>query len=128
MWVRDGGELAIWVNQEDHLTLISRRRDHDVPAAFGALCELLQELERVHATSSMAIGRRLGFVSVSPANIGTALRASLTLRLPCLGADEHALRAVCDQVMRDTGSKSGAVVSAPAANTGCRTGEASDSW
>ncbi|KAL3921671.1 MAG: hypothetical protein SGPRY_004822 [Prymnesium sp.] len=109
------GKFAILVNEEDHLRLVSYRQDSDLLAAFSTLADSLHALERAHALPSIAASARRGFLTVSPSNVGTGLRVTLTLRLPMLGKDKGTLEAVCSQLLQQV-SKS-AVLVGPAATS-----------
>jgi creatine kinase len=79
--------LIVWVNFEDHLRVISTSRGGDLLGVFTRLTKILSALDmslrkRGH---SYAMHPRLGFLNPSPENLGTALRASVFVKLPRLG-------------------------------------------
>jgi len=79
--------LIIWVNFEDHLRVISANSGGDLLGVFTQLTKLLSALDmslrkRGHY---YAAHPRLGFLNTSPENLGTALRASVFVKLPRLG-------------------------------------------
>ena len=95
------GQFAVMVNEEDHLRMIVRREDGDLLEGFHSLCSALGALDRSHAaTAGIAVSPRRGALTVSPANLGTGMRVTLTLRLPHLGRDPTALEAICSQLLR----------------------------
>ncbi|XP_063059007.1 zgc:172076 [Engraulis encrasicolus] len=83
LWVSEDGQLVIWVNFEDHLKLECCRSDPNIRLAFDCICENIVRLEKMYKT----IRRRfvwkehLGWVVSSPAQVGTGLQASVTVRL-----------------------------------------------
>mmetsp|Transcript_21900 Transcript_21900/g.62096 ORF Transcript_21900/g.62096 Transcript_21900/m.62096 type:complete len:462 (-) Transcript_21900:48-1433(-) len=79
--------LIVWVNFEDHFRVISTSRGGDLLGVFTRLTKLLSSLDmslrsRGHYYS---MHPRLGFLNPSPENLGTALRASVFVKLPRLG-------------------------------------------
>ena len=109
----DSGRFGVMVNEEDHVRLISYRDDTDVLGAFSTLCDGLHALERAHSMPAIAASARRGFLTVSPANVGTGLRVTLRLGLQQLGRDKETLEAVCSQLLHQV-AKSDVTVSAVA--------------
>ncbi|XP_068583513.1 zgc:172076 [Cebidichthys violaceus] len=83
VWVSKDGSLVVWVNMEDHLRLVSTRDDADVAEAFKCICINLQKLEEVYRElrHPFTWKQQLGWVSSSPADVGTGLRVRVHLRL-----------------------------------------------
>jgi len=83
----DDPSLIVWVNFEDHLRVISSSRGGDLLGVFTRLTKLLSSLDgSLRARGYFyAMHPRLGFVNASPENLGTALRASMFVKLPRLG-------------------------------------------
>lgn len=80
-------EFMIWMNAEDHLRLVSMSKGGDLLAVFTRLSKALTALEaalkkRGHGYAS---DTRLGYLNTSPENLGTALRASVFVKLVRLG-------------------------------------------
>jgi creatine kinase len=79
--------LMIWCNAADHVWIISNAKGGDVQNVFKRMSKAVWALE----TSLKQRGhgfvedRRLGFLNASPADIGTALRASVYIKLVRLG-------------------------------------------
>jgi protein-arginine kinase len=80
-----------WVNEEDHLRLISIQPNADIAGVFARLCKAMaiidQCLELQHS-------ERLGYVASCPSNLGTGLRASFHIKLPLSGASDP-FREIC---------------------------------
>ena len=79
--------LMIWCNAADHVWIISNAKGGDVQSVFKRMSRAVWALE----TSLKQRGhcfvedRRLGFLNASPSDIGTALRASVYIKLVRLG-------------------------------------------
>ena len=72
----------VWVNEEDQLRIISMQKGGDVRAVFDRLARLVSALE---TRLPFAMHPRYGAVSSCPTNLGTAMRASVHVKLPNLG-------------------------------------------
>jgi protein arginine kinase len=79
LWLTD--QIAMMINEEDHLRLQSLRSGFAVAAAFAAVERLDQELG---AALPYAYHDEFGFLTACPTNVGTGLRASVLIHLPGL--------------------------------------------
>jgi len=79
----------VWVNEEDHLRIISMEMGPDIKNVFTRFATLCGEVEKVvkEAGSTFAITEHLGYVLTCPSNLGTGLRASMMVKLPNLCKD-----------------------------------------
>jgi creatine kinase len=79
--------IMIWCNAEDHFWIVSTSKGGDVQNVFTRLTQAIWALETSLGDRGYRFeeDRRLGFLNTSPANIGTALRASVFLKLVRLG-------------------------------------------
>lgn len=85
LFVSDSRLVAAWVNQAEHLRLVTLDDTGDIHACFMSLCEVLKELEKSLGGHQFSRHEKLGFLNASPASIGTGgLRVMVTLRLPNL--------------------------------------------
>ncbi len=73
--------FSLMVNEEDHVRLQVVRLDEDLMAAWRTADLFDSELEK-HL--SFSFGKRLGYLTACPSNLGTGLRASVMLALPGL--------------------------------------------
>ena len=89
-------EFFVWVNEEDHLRIISMEKTGSLSSAFNRLILALDRLERSLAFASDPF---LGFLNACPTNIGTAMRAGVHIRLPKL--EQHP--GLLNQLARDHG-------------------------
>jgi protein-arginine kinase len=76
-------QFLVWVNEEDHLRIISMQPGGNVRQVFARLSTAIGELER---KLQFAYSDRLGYLSSCPSNLGTVMRASVHVKLPKLGA------------------------------------------
>ncbi|KAK5926059.1 hypothetical protein CgunFtcFv8_021662 [Champsocephalus gunnari] len=83
VWVGKDGSLVVWVNMEDHLRLVSTRDDANITEAFKCMCINLQKLEDLYRELKHPFTwkQQLGWVSSSPADVGTGLRIRVQLKL-----------------------------------------------
>jgi creatine kinase len=83
----DKPDLVMWVNKEDHLRIFSMSNGGDLLAVFTRLSRALTKLEESLKKRgySFCVHPRYGFVNTSPENLGTALRASVFVKLYRLG-------------------------------------------
>ena len=78
--------FLVWVNEEDQLRIISMQQGADIGAVFTRLSKAASHIESV---ASFAHNNKLGYITSCPTNLGTALRASVHIALPKLGAKKE---------------------------------------
>jgi creatine kinase len=80
-------QVMMWLNAEDHLRVISMSKGGDLLQVFTRLSKALSALEESlkQRGYGYSMDPRLGFLNTSPENVGTALRASVFVKLPRLG-------------------------------------------
>eukprot|EP00535_Pseudo-nitzschia_heimii_P006234 CAMPEP_0197194440 /NCGR_PEP_ID=MMETSP1423-20130617/29227_1 /TAXON_ID=476441 /ORGANISM="Pseudo-nitzschia heimii, Strain UNC1101" /LENGTH=580 /DNA_ID=CAMNT_0042647863 /DNA_START=207 /DNA_END=1949 /DNA_ORIENTATION=- len=80
-------DLMIWLNKEDHMRIIATSDGGDLLAVFKRLSRALTQVEQsLHKRGhAFCVHPRYGFVNTSPENLGTALRASVYIKLYRLG-------------------------------------------
>lgn len=100
VFVNTSKTFSIWVNEEEHLRATNLRPDGDVQAAFqeldGALACIAKQLRQTRG-SGFARSPRLGYLTSSPALLGTAMRVSVILRIPLLQKRRDQLTRWCKQ-------------------------------
>lgn len=86
-WDDDLPHIMMWVNAQDHLWIISNAKGGDVQGVFTRLSIAVRSLEKSLNDRGHAFVEdpSLGFLNTSPVDIGTALRASLYVKLVRLG-------------------------------------------
>lgn len=77
----DAKTFLVWVNEEDQLRIISMQPGADLHAVFDRLSRAAASIEKV---AKFAHDGHLGYITSCPTNLGTALRASVHIRLPKL--------------------------------------------
>jgi len=86
----DEKSALVWVNEEDHLRIISMEKGADIVKVFGRFCRLLKGVQ--DAVEGEGYGymhsEHHGFITCCPSNCGTGLRASMMMTLPLLSKKE----------------------------------------
>ena len=84
----------MWVNEEDQLRIISMQQGADVQAVFERLCRAASHIETVCKFSH---DEHLGYITSCPTNLGTAMRASVHIKLPKLMKNKEQFNAIADK-------------------------------
>lgn len=90
IWHNDAKNFLVWVNEEDHLRIISMQKDGNINEVFRRWCKGIAEVEK----NMKSVGYQymwnphLGYVLTCPSNLGTGVRAGVHLKIPLLS--EHA--------------------------------------
>jgi len=84
----DNKTFLVWVNEEDHLRLISMQKGADLRQVFARLISAVQQIEQKVPFSR---DDRIGYLTFCPTNLGTTIRASVHIALPKLAADKARL-------------------------------------
>jgi creatine kinase/arginine kinase len=90
----DNKTFLVWVNEEDQLRIISMQPGGNVPEVFARLVQGIRTLEQ---RLVFAFSERLGYLTSCPTNLGTAMRASVHIKLPRLAEDRAAFEAITDR-------------------------------
>jgi len=87
--------FLIWVNEEDHLRLISMQMGGNLGEVYSRLVKGIRQMEK----SGLSFAKRegLGYLTFCPSNLGTALRASVHIKIPKLAATPE-FKAFCDNL------------------------------
>ncbi|WP_426750397.1 phosphagen kinase [Myxococcus sp. Y35] len=100
-WPRNRGifhsadmRFIVWVGEEDALRIISMQPGSGLAQVFHRLKAALDVLEE---RLEFARDERLGYHTTCPTNLGTAMRASVLIRLPCLSRRPD-FRALCSKL------------------------------
>lgn len=81
-------QFMIWVNEEDHLRIISLERTSDLSSVYNRLSKALQVLNR-HLDFSW--DETFGYLTSCPTNIGTSMRAGVHIQLEKLEQNKKLL-------------------------------------
>ncbi|KAI9579933.1 arginine kinase isoform X2 [Glossina fuscipes] len=101
--------FLIWVNEEDHLRIISMAKCGDLGDVYNRLIKGLTELEK---TITFMRHPLYGNVTVCPTNLGTTMRVSVHIRLPLLSRDQDRLNGMAAELnlqIRGTGGEHTAI-------------------
>ncbi|SLM30529.1 Arginine kinase [Desulfamplus magnetovallimortis] len=77
----DNGKFAIWINEEDHLRIISMAKNTNLSRVFTHLQTALESLEK---NLVFAWDPLLGYLTSCPSNLGTGMRVGVHIKLPKL--------------------------------------------
>ncbi len=73
--------FLVWVNEEDQLRIISMQQGGDIKTVFERLVNAITTLEK---SLHFSYTEHLGYITSCPTNLGTAMRASVHIKLPKL--------------------------------------------
>merc|ERR1712072_1580000 len=90
----DAKTFLVWVNEEDQLRIISMQQGAGIAEVFDRLSRAAAHIETV---VKFAHDDHLGYITSCPTNLGTAMRASVHIKLPKLIADKGTFNAVADE-------------------------------
>ena len=90
----DAKTFLVWVNEEDQLRIISMQQGADLHEVFDRLSRAATQIETV---AKFAHDEHLGYITSCPTNLGTALRASVHVRLPKLSKQMIDFQAIADK-------------------------------
>ena len=95
--------FLVWVGEEDHLRIISMAMGGDVGKVFQLLIDGIQHMDSLMSFSS---DPRLGWLTFCPTNLGTAIRASVHIKLPLLArGGMETLQEVADRWQLQVGGR-----------------------
>ena len=86
-------KFRVWVNEEDHLRIISMEPSPDLSGVFN---RLVRGITRLQDTMEFAENARYGNLNSCPTNIGTAMRAGVHIRLKGLENDPDILNRIAE--------------------------------
>jgi len=94
IFFNDNKKFLVWVNEEDHLRLISMQMGGDLQEVYIRLVKGIKKLEG--SGLSFAHHEKFGYLTFCPSNLGTTLRASVHIAIPKLAATPE-FKAFCDK-------------------------------
>jgi protein-arginine kinase len=86
--------FLIWVNEEDHLRLISMQQGSDVGKVLD---RLIRGVKSIESKVPFARDSHLGYLTFCPTNLGSTVRASVHIRLPKVSARKD-FKEICDKL------------------------------
>ena len=90
----DEKTFLVWINEEDQLRIISMQMGGDILEVFTRLVSAIKEIEK---KVPFSYSEHLGYITSCPTNLGTAMRASVHIKLPKLSKDMEAFKAITDK-------------------------------
>jgi len=87
----DKKNFLVWVNEEDHLRIISMQMGGDLGEVYRRWVSAVNSIEKLVKFSHHD---RLGFLTFCPTNLGTTVRASVHIKVPKLAKDYKKLEEV----------------------------------
>ena len=86
--------FLVWINEEDELRIISMQQGGDIKQVFTRLVNGIKQIEE---KMKFAYNNHLGFITSCPTNLGTAMRASVHIKLPKLAEKMDEFEAIADK-------------------------------
>jgi protein-arginine kinase len=86
--------FLVWVNEEDHLRIISMQNGGNVGQVLERLIKGVKTIEKAVPFSR---DDRLGWLTFCPTNLGTTVRASVHIKLPKISAKPD-FQKICDDL------------------------------
>lgn len=82
----ESGKFFVWVNEEDHMRIISMEKGGDIVAIFTRWSKGIEKMRSVleGLGSGFQFDDHFGYIHTCPSNVGTGLRASSMILLPKL--------------------------------------------
>ncbi|NXT33356.1 KCRB kinase, partial [Pelecanoides urinatrix] len=90
IWHNDSKTFLVWINEEDHLRVISMQKGGNMKEVFTRFCTGLTQIETLFKSKNYEFmwNPHLGYILTCPSNLGTGLRAGVHIKLPNLGKHE----------------------------------------
>ncbi|CAD5216703.1 unnamed protein product [Bursaphelenchus okinawaensis] len=86
--------FLIWVNEEDHMRIISMEQGSDVGRVLD---RLVRGIRSVETKVPFARDERLGWLTFCPTNLGSTVRASVHIKLPKVSSRPD-FKQICDKL------------------------------
>lgn len=87
----DAQNFFVWVNEEDHMRIISMQKGDAVKeifARFAKATEAIQKIFKEQQGRDFMHNDHLGYILTCPSNLGTGLRAGCMVKVPLVSARE----------------------------------------
>jgi len=91
IWHNDAKNFLVWVNEEDHLRVISMQKGGNMREVFTRFCTGLTKIESLMKEGGKEFmwNEHLGYILTCPSNLGTGLRGGVHVKLPLLSKDSR---------------------------------------
>lgn len=90
----DEKTFLVWVNEEDQLRIISMQPGANIKEVFSRLSRAAAAIEKI---AQFSFNEHLGYITSCPTNLGTALRASVHIKLPRLAKNMKKFKEIADK-------------------------------
>ncbi len=90
----DEKTFLVWINEEDQLRIISMQKGGNIQEVFSRLTKAIKQLEK---KMKFSYNDHLGYITSCPTNLGTAMRASVHIKVPKLSKDMHNFKIITDK-------------------------------
>nr|1RL9_A Chain A, Arginine kinase [Limulus polyphemus] len=90
----DAKTFLVWVNEEDHLRIISMQKGGDLKTVYK---RLVTAVDNIESKLPFSHDDRFGFLTFCPTNLGTTMRASVHIQLPKLAKDRKVLEDIASK-------------------------------
>lgn len=96
----------VWVNEEDHLRIISMQKGYDIRAVFDRFGKLVKAVETacIENGKALEISPMYGNILSCPSNCGTGLRASMMIKIPLASKEPNFKKWLADRSLQARGS------------------------
>jgi protein-arginine kinase len=78
IFVNTSENLIVWINEEDHLSLISQSNNGQMSEVYE---RIIRAMNKINQSLEFQQHQRLGYLNFSPMNIGTALQVNIHIKL-----------------------------------------------
>jgi len=91
IWHNDLKNFLVWLNEEDHIRVISMEKGGNMRGVFNRFAEGLTKVQNLMKAKGHDFmhNERLGYLCTCPTNMGTVVRCSVHVRIPNL--EKHPL-------------------------------------
>ncbi len=86
IWHNNKKDFQVWVNEKDHVKLISMQKGGNMKQVFERFCNGIKQVEEsiMNDGEGFMWNKHLGYITTCPSNLGTGLRASVHVKLPLM--------------------------------------------
>merc|ERR1712072_1617468 len=91
IWFNKAKNFLVWINEEDHIRVISMQKDGNMKQVFTRWCDGLNQFEAEIKKDghSFMWNQHLGYVLTCPSNLGTGVRCGVHVKIPLFSATDR---------------------------------------
>jgi creatine kinase len=84
IWYSTDMSMAVWVNEKDHLRVITQEAGGNMKAIYEKYGKAMDEVEKSIRSVGLEImaNKHIGHINCSPADFGTAMKVSVIMKIP----------------------------------------------